>query len=86
MLIAETAYEGFEMDWVLKNDFTVCNFEMECPADAYALYNLQGDLASTRTESLKVEFGDTKLSLRQFFKKTHFPILMVKNLENHNKW
>ena len=68
MLIAETAVGGFEMDWELKNDVTLCNFEMKCPADTYALYNLAGNLISQRTESLKVEFGETKLSLRQFFK------------------
>ena len=72
MLIAETAINGFEMDWVLKNNLTVCNFEMKCPADEYALYNLRGNLVSQRTESLKVEFGNTKLSLRQFFKKHIF--------------
>ena len=74
MLIAESAVNGFEMDWVLKDDFTVCNFEMKCQADEYALYNLQGTLASQRTESLKVEFGNTTLSLRQFFKRHIFHI------------
>ena len=68
MLIAESAINGFEMDWVLKNDLDVCNFEMKCPADAYAIYNLQGNLVATRTESLKFEFGDTKYSFRQFSK------------------
>ena len=68
LMIVETAYNGFEMDWVLDNDFTVCNYEMKCPADAYAIYNLQGDLVGTRTESLKLEFDDTKYSFRQFSK------------------
>ena len=68
LIVIETAYNGFEMDWVLKNDFIVCNYEMKCPADAYAIYNLQGDLVGTRTESLKLEFDDTKYSFRQFSK------------------
>ena len=68
VMIVETAYNGFEMDWVLENDFTVCNYEMNCPADAYAIYNLQGNLVASRTESLKFEFGDTKYSFRQFLK------------------
>ena len=67
-MIVETAYNGFEMDWVLDNDFTVCKYEMKCPADAYAIYNLEGNLVATRTESLKFEFGDTKYSFRQFSK------------------
>ena len=68
LIVVETAYNGFEMDWVLENDFTVCNYEMKCPEEAYAIYNLQGDLIATRTESLKLEFGDTKYSFRQFSK------------------
>ena len=68
LLIVETAYNGFEMDWSLKQDFTLCNFDLKCPADNYAMYNLRGFLAGQRTESLKLEFGDTKLSLRKFFK------------------
>ena len=66
LIVVETAYNGFEMDWVLENDFTVCNYEMKCPADSYAIYNLRGNLVATRTESLKLEFGDTKYSFRQF--------------------
>lgn len=66
--IVETAKNGFQMDWSLKEDFTVCNFDLKCPADNYARYNLRGYLAGQRTESLKLEFGDTKLSLRKFFK------------------
>ena len=80
------------MDWVLENDFTVCNYEMKCPADSYAIYNLRGNLVATRTESLKLEFGDTKYSFRQFSKFLFYYVFNKKvfkaneHLENYDKW
>ena len=54
------------MDWTLENDVTLCEFNLECDAGEYAMYNLRGDLVAERSESLKVEFADQKLSFRQF--------------------
>ena len=54
------------MDWTLENDVTLCDFNLECDAGEYAIYNLQGKLVAERSESLKLEFADQKRSFRQF--------------------
>ena len=66
LFVIESRRSGFEMDWTLGNDITLCEFNLECDAGEYAIYNLEGNLVAERSESLKVEFADQKRSFRQF--------------------
>lgn len=74
LFIVETRYNGFEFDWELEDDFNLCEYKLECPAGSYALYKLEGNLIGQRSESLKVEFGDTKFSMSGNSYDSNFPL------------